>query len=270
MSNNALIFLVYNDRIHGGYMYMFEYFYTIWRLNNDFKLCLVNGSNELKNNLCDVWEDRYNIPDKSYRDNIKLSFKPILQRRSFDKVLVVDSGTTYLMKQYVKSKEYIYISEQPNPEKYLIMRRPQYNATYYGEMPFHHKDHQYTIKIPWDIYKDIGKSNDAVFVSSWAKQRDMEEIATNLYPDKPLIYKNFKHRENFFELFDEMLYIQSGNWFDTMPRLFMECEHYGKTINYHNPKEVKDGGWYRYHDLLENGLNNRHLDENDEIVSQFI
>jgi hypothetical protein len=39
---------------------------------------------------------------------------------------------------------------------------------------------------------------------------------------------------------------------------------------YFNNYEIKDGSYYRYKDLLENGLEKRILSKDDEIVQLFI
>jgi hypothetical protein len=75
---------------------------------------------------------------------------------------------------------------------------------------------------------------------------------------------------NLFEHFDAYIYYHANKWFDVHPRLFLECAFYNKDIHYFNKFNVKDGSYYRYHDLMKYGMEDRHLNEHDEIVKEFI
>ena len=76
--------------------------------------------------------------------------------------------------------------------------------------------------------------------------------------------------DNFFEYFNVYIYYHSGNYFDPHPRLPLECTFYNKHVRYFNETNIKDGSYYRFEDLSINGLSNRFLNKDDEIVRQFI
>lgn len=79
-----------------------------------------------------------------------------------------------------------------------------------------------------------------------------------------------KHKENLFENFTHYVYCHANKWFDPHPRLFLECTFYDKKIIYNNLFDIKDGSWYRYNDIIKNGIEGRTLTRDDEIIGQLI
>ena len=139
-------------------------------------------------------------------------------------------------------------------------------------MPFHYKDHEYRMKCLFGRYKTIPLNPESGTYVNSPRNEDFLEVQYALpHLPRPFIFKSkTKPEENLFEKFTHYLYYHADKWFDPHPRLFLECAWYNKDITYRNPYNVKDGSWYRYKDLLKNGLNDRILTKDDEIIRQLI
>ena len=125
------------------------------------------------------------------------------------------------------------------------------------------------MKFMFDRYKALNKVDNAIYMNS--PHNDNYDFIESLpLPDKPVIYKSRTHKKNLFEQFDTYVYYHANTWFDPHPRLFIECKYYDKEILYFNPDNIIDGSHYRYEDIQKNGVNNRTLTKNDEIVRQLI
>lgn len=70
--------------------------------------------------------------------------------------------------------------------------------------------------------------------------------------------------DNFMNRFDKMLYLPSLRALDPSPRLLAECFYFGKKVIYYNFGDVKDGGYWRWKDCLED-FDKLKMTENDEI-----
>jgi hypothetical protein len=139
-------------------------------------------------------------------------------------------------------------------------------------MPFHYKDHDYRMKCLFDRYRKLGEVKKGTYVNSPRNSNfDFLHNLVGFNIPLPFIVKSkTKHEENLFEKFTHYLYYHADKWFDPHPRLFLECKFYGKKIFYINPKQIKDGSWFRYKDIEENGLHERTLNKDDEIIRQLI
>ena len=265
---NAIIWYHYQETLTGTVFNTFEYYISILEHNPDIQLILVEGSQEVLDMYCDIYEERYFLDDLDYRKNMMVV--PLKQMRylKFDKVLVLDFGTIPPLNHCLNAKEIIAVSElHTDIPAYRFKNR--HNVTHYGEMPFVYKDKEYRMKLAFDRFRPVDKCEEAIFVSSRANKEDIEE-KLKLLPNKPVYKKSYKHLTGFFSKWDEMLYVRSVNWYDPHPRIFLESAFYGKKMHYYNDEDVKDGGWYRWKDVNERGLEDRTLTKEDEIIKQFI
>lgn len=251
-------------RISGVVINCLEYFFTIYEQNPEIKLVILNGKSNIQDELVDLAKNRYYLSDlEGWENNLyTLKYSKII-RYEFNKVLVVDYETVHKTCNILRAKEIIQIQEDDD------YKFPHKNVKIYGEMPFHYKDVQYKMKMMFSRYRNLTKKQDGIYINS-PRNRDYSFLKYLELPDKPLIYKERSHLKNMFEHFDTYLYWHANTWFDPHPRLFHESYYYGKKLMYYNHPKVKDGGWYRYHDVLENGLAGRILTRNDEIVREFI
>lgn len=186
-----------------------------------------------------------------------------------------DYGTLKDVKGFVniindKSKILILSDLHTDIDSHIISKKcyPDGCVEYYGEMPYVYKDHQYTMKMLLKKLRKPKKANKAIFLHS-PYNEDYSFLEDINLPDKPIIYKTHSHKYNLFESFDTYVYYHANKWFDPRPRLFAECYYFEKEILYFNVPNIKDGSYYRYNDLMHNGIEHRHLDDSDEIIQQF-
>ncbi len=268
---DALLFYHYSRKLTGSTFNAFEYFITILEHNPKFKLIFINSNDIEIDFLCHIFENRYDLKDISYRQNIEyLDFSKIVYlNQVLNNALVLDYGTVWKIKNILKCNHIIHICEKTEDPDYRIPQKLS-KVTSYGEMPFVHRDKEYRMKLAFNRFKKLNSVKEAIYINS-PFNTDYSFIKDlNLPKDKPVIYKSGNHLSNLFEQFDEYIYYHADKWFDPHPRLFLESAFYNKKISYYNPKNIKDGSYYRYHDLLKNGLNDRTLSKEDEIVKIFI
>jgi len=276
---NAVIYYAYGSTemsITGSLINAFEYFIAMYEHNKDVVLmCFKTTENAIKL-MISVMKDRYDLSDlEGFEKNIIAVKWNYLIRNEFDNLLVVDFVTINKTRGFIRAKNLVVISEKHTDDPEFFYRKDLYNVTYYGEMPFHYKDIPYRMKMLFNRYKPLNKVEEAIYINSPQTNNATFDYNTaflkdlNL-PDKPIILKSSKHLGNMFEQFDTYVYYHANKWFDPHPRLFVECTHYNKDIYYVNNHGIKDGSYYRYKDIKENGIKNRTLTKDDEIVRQFI
>jgi len=252
--------------ITGSTINAIEYYLTILEHNSDIKLILVNGTGKSRQKIIDLAKNRYHLDDLDFEDNIICLEKGKLMRQGFQRVLVLDYSTIQMTRDILVSKKIIVIQEK---EDYKYDNLNSKNLIHYGEMPWQYKDHEYRMKMLFDRFKELGTVKSGLYVNS-PKNRDYDFLKHLDLPDKPIIFKARSHLDNMFEQFDEYLYWHANTWFDPHPRLFAECYFYGKKSNYHNIYGIQDGSFYRYHDMMERGIEDRTLNKDDEVVRHFI
>lgn len=109
---------------------------------------------------------------------------------------------------------------------------------------------------------------DEIFSYLDEDQKLLISVKKGQYIDHPRVILLYENPKDFHSLFDTYVYYHTG-YFDPHPRLFYECIFYNKKIIYINKANIKDGGYYRYYDAINNGLQNAWLDDNDKIVKNF-
>lgn len=264
--------LVYTaKKLSGSLIDAFEYYIAIFQHNKNFHLLFVGdklGAMDW-NGLYSIIKERYDLGDLDWEKNIKfLKKRNDLLFHKLNKALIIDWGTIPRIKGLLSANKTIVIPEFVTDEIYLSKRI--YNAEYWGEMPFVYRDREYKMKFLFDRYKPLTKEEEGIFVSA----PNHENVENDEYI-KPYLTKNWfrklvNHQDGFFEKFDTFIYYHSDRYLDPHPRLIHESWFFGKKVIYLNPYEVKDGSWYRYQDLIDNGLEDRYLNKNDEIVREFI
>lgn len=267
---NALIFYEYNMLITGSTINMFEYFLATYEHNKDMKLVLINATKATLKKFIDIIKDRYILDGlENFEDNVIRINKSKLIRMKFDTVLVLDYNTIGHTLGLLVADKIIVISEKYT-DKYFY-RKDIYNVVYYGEMPFHYRDIEYRMKCLFDRFKPLRKVKVGTYINSPRNDEPVDFLARLLNTPLPVINKSkTKHKENLFEQFTTYIYYHANKWFDPHPRLFLECKFYDKEIIYINPFYITDGSYYRYNDVITNGLRDRTLNKDDEIIGQLI
>jgi hypothetical protein len=264
----VIVFYNWLGWINGAFIDAFEYFIATLEQTPVYFLVINCSPLQLKK-LFDVLENRYILDDINWKDFvITMDRPPELIRYNFETALVVDYSTINKTKGILRADKIIVISDLHTDHKDFMYDKRLQNVIYYGEMPFVYKDYQYTMKMLFHRFPPLTKVEEGIYVNAPFKNNP-EFISTLTLPDKPMVYKTHQHWYNMFEKFDTYLYHHT-DWFDPHPRLFHECYFYGKKIIYQNPDGIKDGSWYRMKDLKENGLKNRYLNKDDEVVKEFL
>lgn len=274
----AILFNNYLNHINGALIDCIEYYLCILEQTNNIKLLIFNYNSKFKKIIIDLINDRYELGELDFESNIAGITKSELIRMKFDRLLITDYGTIVKTRGLILIKDFnsrIIIMSDLHTDKpeFTIDKSlyPKNCITYYGEMPFVYKDIQYNHKFLFSKFKNLTNVGNAIFVHS-PKNNDYKFLETyeTFFDSKKIIYKTDIHKKHLFELFDTFLYYHADKWFDPRPRLMHECSFYNKVVYYINNPTCIDGSYYRYKDLTTNGLKNRYLTRDDEIVKQFI
>jgi len=272
----VIIMCIYQQSITGSHFNVFEHYIKVLEYNPDVKLVflLFTPTTTIIDYYIKIYEERYKLEhvDTRWKEGILGVKYGDFKHYKFNRVLILDFGTIPPMQQFLKNncKELTVVSELHTENPKLFFDKNVYPVTYYGEMPFVYKDHQYRMRYNLDLLKDIDNPKDALFVTSRADD-DVIEEKLKLFPNKPVLKRlKAEHIPNFLGEWDELLYIRTPNWYDSHPRCFIEAEYYGRKMHYFNDEGVKDGGWYRWLDIQERGIEDRQLTKDDVIIQKLI
>ena len=265
--------------INGSFIDAIEYFLAIFENNKNTDLIFVGKIGSDRNDIINLIRDRYNLEGLTdWEDRVFFKKHYDLMKMKFKRVLIVDYTTIKMTKGLIRSEEIHVIVERYTEKKEYMFSKNTSNVTYWGEMPFEYREKEYRMKFLFDRIKKPEKVEDRVFLTfgpiidstGYPEKIKSEKYLKDLGINKEVFLKRTSSTEKFFEKFSTLVYIktESSNW-DTHPRIFVECSFFGKEIIYLNDLGIKDGSYYRYHDVLENGVKGRNLDKNDEIVSIF-
>lgn len=273
--NSVIFYVTKNSRLTGSTINAIEYFLSGYEYNKELKLILVDAKKSFKRKTCYIIKDRYELNNiEGFYNNIVCmkSFK--LPSLKLNKILVLDYFTISKLRCIINVNEILVISEKYTKNPKFFFDKKLYNVKYYGEMPFHYKDYDYRMKCLFSRYKKLKNVKVGTYINSPKNEHGIDirnHLLLNEKLPKPFLKKSItNHKENLFEQFNTYLYFHGNKWFDPHPRLFLECTFYGKKIFYVNNYGVKDGSWYRNKDIKINGVKNRTLNKDDEIIRQLI
>ena len=227
-----------------------------------------------KKNIAQIAKERYDLGlfnGLGIGRHIKNIRKTNLIIHKFDTVLILDYKTIQQTKGLINADKILVISEKYTADPEYFYSKDLYNVEYYGEMPFHYRDHKYRMKMLFDRYKPLKNIEKGTYINSPHNDMLNLELLKPFDLPTPFLFKSkTNHKENLFEKFTHSVSYHANKWFDPHPRLMLECKFYDKELHYINPREIQDGSWYRWKDLQENGLQNRTLSKEDEIIRQLI
>lgn len=273
----AILFNNYLNNLHGAVIDFIEYYICMLENKIDVKLLILNYNEDFKQKLFEIVEDRYVLEGIDYKKNIIGITLSYLIKQRFDRLLITDYGTIKKVKGLIaitnkKSKIIIMSDLFTNDPKHIINSSlyPPNSVVYYGEMPFVYKDIQYNHKFLFSRFKKLNKIEPNIFLHSPKNNHhDLIKNNSSIFKGKKYFLKTTNHKKNLFELFDTFVYYHPNDWFDARTRIMHECIYYNKKVYYFNEFNCIDGSYYRYKDLIENGLTNRYLNEHDEIIKEF-
>lgn len=259
-----------------------DYFITIHEVNKDITLVLLNSSIEHKEKLLAFIRNRYDLPSTQFSSlfkNIQVMSYENIRVSVANRVLLLDYYTVRMLYDYCPIVyKNLYIIVENGSEK--VFKK----ANFYTEIPeiFDVEGSKpYIMKMRLDIVKKPKSVKNLVYVNhhpdpsnSHPRERYIKEHTEVIQEMNKIFGDNWFFKkdnpvDNLFGEFNTFVYYKSCDWFDTHPRLFVECAYFNKEIIYINKENTKDGSWYRYNDLLKNGIKHRMLDINDEIVKEF-
>jgi hypothetical protein len=272
--NAVLFYVTPTFRLTGSVLNALEYFIEANSHNKDVELILINGTPNFKKNIAQIAKERYDLGlfnGLGIGRHIKNIRKTNLIIHKFDTVLILDYKTIQQTKGLINADKILVISEKYTADPEYFYSKDLYNVEYYGEMPFHYRDHEYRMKMLFDRYKPLKNIEKGTYINSPHNDMLNLELLKPFDLPTPFLFKSkTNHKENLFEKFTHYVYYHANKWFDPHPRLMLECKFYDKELHYINPREIQDGSWYRWKDLQENGLQNRTLSKEDEIIRQLI
>jgi len=273
-NSNTILFTT-DNKVTGTLMDVIEYFTFSHNYNPDLRLIVLASGNflKIKEMICNTVKFRYHQEDilnAMYIFPKSLFYRIALSIR-FRKLFVFDLLTVLLLKQLkiFPSKQIFYITEYTT-EKYFLKSKFS-KITYVTEMPFCKADIKYRLKFFFDIFPKYKNFDNKLYVNY--PLGDISNVKYLIHTSKEILEKQISSDKvdyNIHKKFNEYLYIKSPFWFDTHPRLFHESEFYGKKYSYINRSNIKDGSWYRYYDLKENGLKNRNMSKDDYLINEMI
>lgn len=256
--------------VTGAILNAFEYFIALYERDQSIKLILLNGNKELTEKQIEIMEDRCNLSDLNYKENIIVIPKNEIVSLRFKTVLVTDFFTIFKTRGLIQAEKIVVVQEKKTHLAEYQYDEDLCNCIYYGEMPFVKKHHEYTMKFLFHRYKDVIKPKEGIYVNTPLNE-DYSFLENLKLPDKPIIKKSrLNPLKNMFSQFDTYLYYHANKWFDPTPRLFVECYYYGKEIYYYNEPNIIDGSYYRYHGVMNKGIANRYFSDEDEVIQEVL
>jgi len=275
-----VIYYGYNLQIiNGSVIDTFEYFYTAWEQDHNIKFILVGANTDSVKFVQDFICKRYNIDKNVLNNIISLKVRDFIVNK-FTSIYCSDSNTMNMFNNNLPlQSEYKHIITEFNDDKFIFKNRK--GVVYYSEMSDNRVqgDEYYYTKMRFDIIKKPRFHKPVLYVNApkYGSNKFNDNIkflkhiqsTLELHNLNKYISKGPGNTPNIFEEFSKYLYIKTRNWDDPRPRMFHECYYFDVQIDYYNIYN-KDGSYYRYHELMQNGLENRFLTKDDTIVQRIL
>ena len=294
---NAVIYQNVN-RINGGLFDAFEYFMAIYDVCPEVKFIMVSyqltkgaALHPLARlqSIFDIFNDRYNLEGIDLKKSVLYVTPFQLSKMQLNKILIVENHTPKLIDMINYNEAHIivdWLNNQFGDDDllyYTLLK--EHRVTLYNEMPFFPGGKPYVEKLYFKRYRTYTVFQKNVFLTTIFKGTPTADqfdeivekyltlgqqllVSTEKKIMHPRVVSLLRHPKDFHSLFDSYLYVHLGKYFDPHPRLFHECAFYGKKIVYINDNNV-DGSYYRYYDLIANGIEPHCLDQDDEIIEVF-
>ncbi|WP_412473851.1 hypothetical protein [Halobacteriovorax sp. YZS-1-1] len=177
--------------------------------------------------------------------------------------MILDIHTLKLLGETIPCNLVVFSNEGHDMQRYKMKK-----VKYFGFYEYQNFDEQELLKFSFGNYKELGKVSDYVFVNTPSLDYSNIKIPEE-YRERNIIYKIAnRHHENLHEKFDTMLYYQSAK-VDTNNRLVPESLYYKKKVEIFK-SVIQDSVNMRYNDILLNGFEAYHLDEEDKLIQAFL
>lgn len=246
-----------HNKINGTLFYCFEYF-AFLRKYVDIKFYIVGVSaNDLSLTL-KILADKYTT---SF-DNIVSIKLTDLYKLQLDRTLILDVNTFYDCKEFLTNEIHCFSNDTHEMFRYKNNR----TVTYYGLYSYQRYDVPCVLKLNFEIFKPLTEDGNGVFISAL----DQKYIRLKIHDwehqfNCPIILKkSHTGTGNLFNLINRVHYVHTQQ--DTNNRIIPEAFYYGKIVTIEEVYTGLDSIRLRYDDILENGLVNYTLTEDDPMV----
>lgn len=253
-----------HNKINGTLFYCLEYFAMAKTQDKNVSFYIYNINKNDFHEIINVFKDKYNLDKEIYDSIYAINGLKELYSIKAKSYLILDVHSFSEIYFFLKAPIHCYSNEP-----HQMIRSTEKEITYYGHYSYQNFDVDVKLKLNFGIFKKINdKSDHAVFVSSIAD--DYKNVA---YPEelkgiKLFTKKKNSHYPNLFELFDTLYYYHSAR--DTNNRLIPESFFYNKKIIVKYSNQPRDSIYYRYEDILKNGLVNYTLTKDDIMLTNFL
>lgn len=259
--------------INGGTYDAIEYAFILSQIG-DTDLVIYN---KRQINIIDIIKDvifkKYILNIEQLPFNIKIMMDNKIDRIKYKSALFIDSGIISKIPLFRSDKHFILADYIPSTLKMYQKISKLKNVHTMNEMPFFPSAINYKFKYAFNIFKQYEKLEDNTLYSNKNVVNATIIHNTKLVNNKnnleiPIVWPI----NNFNQQFNRYVY-NNTNYFDPRPRIFHECLFYGidkLNIIRNIENENYDGAYYKIKSLNEEGLNNRVLDTNDELIQVMI
>ena len=212
----------------------------------------------------EIFQERY-LFEKGYLDDI-IPVNSILELYEIKsaRTLILDVHTFERVHRFLRNNILCY-SNLSNGR----LRSSTKEVTYYGFYPYQAYDKRALLKFHFSIYKPIEKPPQGRVLISSSKTRYEDIKLPGELKNREKLYKDKnRHHTEMFEQFETLYYFNSE--LDTNNRLIPECFFYGKEVILESNGNYGDSTFFRYSDILKNGLGSYVLDHSDIMVCDFL
>lgn len=244
-----------HNKLNGTLFYCYEYYRAI----PGVKFYIVDISNNNLELVNKVFSEKYKDFDPSHIQTVRTVID--LWKLKLDRTLMLDIDTFYQCKEFCTNEVHVFSNDTHPMYRYPDDR----SVTYYGIYPYQRFDVECMLKLNFSIMKDA-QSKPGVFVSCLDQTHIKNNI--NRYSRefaRPIILK--KSHEGSGSIFDEIDHVHYVHvQRDTNNRIIPEGIYYGKEVSIEDIYPEHDSIRMRYNDIIDNGLGNYTLDDNDVMV----
>lgn len=246
-----------HNKLNGTLFYCYEYYRFLVDLGVDVEFYIIDIDQANIRLVDEVFDQKY----KNYNGFTPVRSVIDLYKLKLEKTLFLDVDSFYRCKEFCTGDIHCFSNELHDNYQY----RDNRHVTFYGIYHYQIFDVECMLKLNFSIFKEC-KSEPGVFVSCLDPTHIKNNI--NRYKrefERPIILKkSHSGQGNLFDYIDHVHYVHVQR--DTNNRIIPEAFYHGKSVSVEEVYNENDSIMMRYNDIIENGLSNYTLTEDDEMV----
>lgn len=249
--------------INGSLFYGYEYCQML-RQQVDARLYLVGVSPTDISLITSLFETKYTVPCDCI---VPVASVDDLHKLRFDKTLVLDVNTFYLLREYFTNEVHCYSNGWHQQRRYDGNR----TVTFYGEYDYQPRDVTARLCLNFSIFRThSGAKSMGTYVCSGDMSKAIPHLQMTELQHPVHLKHPFVGRGDIFELVSNVHYIHVG--LDKNNRSIPEGFFHGKNVTYQRiSDDVKnDSSIFRYLDIQSNGLEGYTLTEHDPLITAML